>query len=442
MSDDAKKLKSLSASPIEDGGEGMGERGTHIFFGLCALLVVSFVVWSYYGTLDVVSAALGEVIPSTQVKHIQHLEGGIVRKILIREGDTVKKGQPLINLEPISSGADVEELNVRITSLTAEITRLQAEADGAKELVFPKGFAAAHPNLVKEARAYFKTRMSRMHNQLAGQREQISQQERKIDEVSARLKNNRQQLKLLEEQISISNELIKDQLSNRMQHLNLLKEASRLKGKIGEDAAGLRRAHAARKGDLNKLGAIRDAFREKVGEELEKKRREIDEYTNRQKKFEDSLDRTVLRSPVNGIVKSLYVATVGGVVGPGATVVDVVPGGDKLIIEAQLPTQDIGYVQPGQEALVMLASSDAVRFGNLKGQVIHVSPDAIENADGVPFYKVRITTEKGFFERNGVKYNLVPGVQVMCSIRTGQRSVLAYLTDPFLGSFQTALRER
>ena len=107
-----------------------------------------------------------------------------------------------------------------------------------------------------------------------------------------------------------------------------------------------------------------------------------------------------------------------------------------------MPTQDIGYVRPGQRALVMLASSDAIRFGSLKGDVIHVSPDAIENDDGMPFYKVRITIERDFFERNGVKYRLVPGVQVMCSIRTGQRSVLAYLTDPFLGSFQTALRER
>ncbi len=413
-----------------------------MFFGLCTLLVVSFFVWSAVGRLDVVSSAMGEVIPSTKVKQVQHLEGGIVSKILVREGDTVKKGQPLVNLEPVSSGADVDELKVRITTLRAEITRLEAEVRGYKPPVFPEDLVRDHPVLVKEALAFFKTRMNRMKNQMAGQREQISQQERMIDEVLARLKNNRQQLKLLDEQVAISNELLKSKLSNRMQHLNLLKEASRLKGRIGEDAAALRRVQAARKEALNKLGSLRNAFQEKIQEDLEKKRRSFKEYSNRQKKYEDSLERTVLRSPVDGIVKSLYVATIGGVVLPGATVADVVPAGDKLVIEAQLPTQDIGYVRPGQTALVMLASSDAIRFGNLKGTVIQVSPDAIENADGVPFYTIRITTEKDFFERNGVKYQLVPGVQVMCSIRTGQRSVLAYLTDPFLGSFQTALRER
>lgn len=378
----------------EDDGEFGGEGPTHFFFVLCALLVGAFFAWSYYGKLDVVSAAIGEVIPSTQVKHIQHLEGGIVREILVREGDQVKKGQPMVSLEPVSSGADVEELKVRITSLKVEIARLTAEAGGAKEPTFPADLVRGYPVLVKEARAYFKTRMNRIKNQLDGQRQQISQQARKIDEISARLKNNRHQKTLLDEQIAISKELLKERLSNRMQHLNLLKESSRLKGRIGEDAAGLRRTQAARKEAVNKLATIRATFREKIQEDLEKKRRSLEEYTNRQMKYADSLDRTILRSPVDGVVKTLFVATVGGVVAPGGTIADVVPGGDRLIIEAQLPTQDIGYVHVGQVALVMLASSDAVRFGNLKGEVLSISPDAIDSAQGPPFYKIRISTKE------------------------------------------------
>ena len=129
-------------------------------------------------------------------------------------------------------------------------------------------------------------------------------------------------------QIGISEQLLKEKLSNRMQHLNLLKEAAGLKGKIGEDKAGLRRITSARKEALNKLGSIGDAFREKAQEGLEKKRREFEEFSNRLRKYEDSLKRTVLRSPVDGVVKTLYVVTIGGVVGPGATVADVVPVGD------------------------------------------------------------------------------------------------------------------
>jgi adhesin transport system membrane fusion protein len=159
-------------------------------------------------------------------------------------------------------------------------------------------------------------------------------------------------------------------------------------------------------------------------------------------KFEDNLSRTVLRSPVNGVVKTLYVVTIGGVLKPGFTVVDIVPGGDRLIIEAKLPTQDIGYVRRGQQALVMLASADAMRFGNLTGKVVRVSPDTLVTNEGMPFYKVRIETEQDHFQRGKLKYQLFPGMQVMTNIQTGQRTVLEYIFDPFLRSFNDAMLER
>jgi len=418
---------------------------THLFFLLCTAFVVVFGAWSYYGKLDVVSTAVGEVIPSTQVKSVQHLEGGIVREILIREGDNVAKGQSLVSLEPTASGADVDELKTRITALTADVARLHAEANSHDMPTFSVELFRDHLELVNDTIAMFKTRRSRIKNQLAGQQEKITQRQEEIAEISSRIKNSRDRSKLLEEQISISEELMKDQLTNRMQHLELLKEAQRLKGNISEDRAAVSRVRAARKGAVNKLEAIRDSFHEKVREALEEKRRSLDEFSSRLRKFEDSLRRTVLRSPVDGVVKTLYVVTVGGVVSPGGTVVDIVPAGDRLIIEAKLPPQDIGYVHPGQTALVTLASSDAIRFSNLMGEVVNISPDTVETPDGRSYYKVRIATESEFFERqswNLMHYRLVPGVQVIASIRTGQRSVLAYLTDPFLNSARTAMRER
>ena len=227
-----------------------------------------------------------------------------------------------------------------------------------------------------------------------------------------------------------------------MLHLNLLKEAADLRGRIAEDGATLARLDAAIAGAEIRLQTIRHTSLEDVREELEEKRRSLKEYSNRIHKYRDSLQRTVLRSPVDGVVKTLYVSTVGGVVRPGDTVVEVVPAGDRLVVEARLPVQDIGYVHTGQTAMVRLASSDAVRFGSLAGRVVHVSPDSIETRDGVSFYRVRIEIEQDHFQRGSERYRLVPGVQVLCGIRTGERTVLAYLLDPFLGSLETALRER
>ena len=415
---------------------------THLFFLLSATMVAAFGLWAHYGRLDVVSTAVGEVIPSSQIKSVQHLEGGIVREIMVREGEAVKKGQPLVSLEPTSSGADVDELRVRMTSLELDVGRLEAEVSGADAPVFPERLIKEHADQMAESLALFMTRRSRLNNQLAGQYERISQEQEQIKESTARIENNTARLRLLSEQIKISEALMKDQLTNRMQHLDLLKESTALKGRINEDRGALRRTQSTLIEARTKLQTIHDTFQEKVQSELEQKRRSLEEYAGRARKFADSLSRTVLRSPVDGIIKSLYVFTVGGVLPPGGTVVDVVPGGDRMIIEARLPPQEIGYVSTGQKALVTLASSDATRFGHIEGSVINISPDTIQTQDGQSFYKVRIATERDYFEHAASRYRLVPGVQVMTSIRTGERSVLAYIADPFMASIRTAMRER
>lgn len=414
----------------------------HLFLLLCIGLVGAFGTWTVYGTLDVVSDALGEVVPSSQIKSIQHLEGGIVREIFVREGDHVALGQPLVSLEPTQSSADVQELSVRIASLRVDDVRLKAELTGASKLGFPEDLLEQHGDMVEQAIDLFNTRRSRVENQLAVQRQLVIQREEEINETTVRLENAKRSLLLLKEQIGISEELLKDELTNRMLHLNLLKEASELEGRIGEAVAALPRIDAARKEAKIKLAALRDSFQEEVRGELERKYRSLQELSNRMEKLEDNLRRTILRSPVDGIVKTLYVATEGGVVGPGTTVVDMVPEDDRLIIEAKLRPEDIGYVHPGQTATVKLASSDATRFGTLEGTVVQVSPDTIVSSDGIAYYKIRITTERDYFERRQARYNLVPGVQVVSSILIGQRSVLEYLLDPFISSLQAAMRER
>ncbi len=414
----------------------------HVFLLLCLALVCAFGAWAWFGRLDVVATATGSVIPSTQVKSVQHLKGGIVSKILVREGDRVAKGQPLVDLEPIRSGADVDELELRIAALRVDIARLAAEAADADTVDFPADLMKQRPKLVSRAKELFTTRRSRSANSVAGYTQQVTQRRRSAEEIAVAIQNNRERLGLLREQITISENLVKDQISNRMQHLTLLRKESELKGKIATDSKALPRVKAEIAEAKAAQAESRDSYFAEVREALDTRRRELEQTQKRLSKFADSLRRTVLRSPVDGVVKTLYVVTVGGVVGPGGTVADVVPAGDRLIIEARLPTQDVGYVHPGQPVLVRLASSDASRFGNIEGEVVHVSPDTVQTEDGTPFYKVRVATIADRFRRGDESYKLLPGVQVFCAIVTGQRSVFAYLLDPFLGAAQTALRER
>jgi len=418
------------------------KRGTHLFLGLCIAALLAFSIWANKAELDIVSVATGEVSPSTNVQSVDHLEGGIVRAILVKEGDRVSAGQPLIELEQTQSGADVQELKIRLRSLLADISRYNAELAGEDKPSFPPALVKAEPELIRQAIGLFETRKKRMLGQIRAQEDAIRQRELEIKEVQSRRASAEKSLKLITEQINISEKLLAQELTNRMLHLNLLKEAEDLRGRIDEAEAALPRLRAALGEARANMETIRASFREEAQTELDKVSREMDELSQRVRKVEDNLNRTTLRAPVDGIIKTLHVVSIGGVVRAGTTVVDIVPADDRLIIEAQLPPQDIGYVRAGQHAKVTLASGDAAKFGDLSGTVVRVSPDTLVTEEGRPFYKVRITTEKSYFEDGKLRYDLFPGMQVIASIQTGSRTVMEYILDPLVGRMQDALRER
>ena len=422
-------------------------RAARMFFYLCGALVLSFTVWACFFELDVVSEAEGEVIPSTKVKRVQHLEGGIIMEILVKEGDQVKQEQELLVLESTASDSSKEEVEVRMASLRAEIIRIQAELQDLPEPVFPPDLLTRHKDMVDQATKLFLARRTRLNNELGSQREDIKQKEQLINEVSARVRNNRRSLEILRQQIAISADLLKDQLTTKYKHLSFLQEESNLMSRIEEDGSALKRAEAGLASEREKLTKLTSLFKETAREDLRKASRELEEFTQRLRKYSDTLERMIIRSPVDGVVKTLYVVNVGEVVRPGTTIMDIVPAGDRLVVEAHLPVRDIGYVQVGQKAVVKLASRDASRYGSLDGWVLNISPDAVTTAGASAagpsktYYRVLVMTASDHFERGHNRYNLYPGVQVTAGIHVGQRTIMEYLLEPFLQTFGYALHE-
>jgi membrane fusion protein, adhesin transport system len=409
---------------------------------LCFVMVVSFGIWASNSKLDIVSMAMGAVAPSSQVKTVQHLEGGIVLQILVSAGDEVTSEQPLVVLEPTASGADVAELQVRLTALQADISRFDALFRGLEQPTYSRELLDSHAIIVDQSRQRFDAQTRRHESEMDKQRETVVQRDQEIAEIASRINSSRASLDLVNEQVSISSQLLIEGLTNNFKHLDLVKEKTNLVGDIETGRLSLARAKTAKKEAGAQLYAIQSVFMDDNQRALDDARRTYDELYQRIQKYEDSLARTVVRSPVDGIVKVLHLATIGGVIRPGDAIADIVPGADRLIIDAELPTQDIGYVAIGQPATIKLTSADAARFGNLYGKVIHVSPDTLENAEGQPYYKVRIETEKAYFERGLQRYNLFPGMQVMASIQTGTRTVMRYIFDPLLGNLGNAMQER
>ncbi|MFZ5799372.1 MAG: HlyD family type I secretion periplasmic adaptor subunit [Desulfobulbus sp.] len=414
----------------------------HLLFALLSAACLGFVVWAAVGRLDIVSTANGKVIPSSQVKHIQHLEGGIVSEIAVREGESVKEGQTLAVLEQTASGSDVAELQARIVSLRFDVHRLAAENEARDDLAIPEDLAAAYPEQARQQLDLFQARRSQYRSEIAAQEQLIRQKEQDIVLVRARLNSSRAALALLRQQLDISENLLAESLTTRYKHLELQRQATELESAIGQDRAAVERAEAAVKETRRKLEETEHGYLSLVGKELKEAREQLEELSSRIRKYDDSLQRRVIRSPVDGIVKTLHIVTRGGVVTPGMTIMDIVPAGDKLVIEAHLPIGDVGFVSRGQQALIQIASPDARRFGKLEGTVTHVSPDAFTTDEGKMYYTVRIDTEQDRFEKNGQAYMLYPGVLVQVFIHIGRRSVLAYLLDPFLVTLDNSLQER
>jgi len=402
-----------------------------------AICVLAFFLWSALFPLDMVSSAQGEVIPASQVKMIQHLEGGIVSEIYVKEGERVTREQPLVALESTAFSADAGESRMRIGGLMAEVLRLQAEAAGHAKLIIPSDVP---PQMAQEAQALFASRRANIQASLRTQQEVISQREHAIREISARITNTHHALRLIREQVAISDKLLKEEITSRMEHLALQREESSLKSRLEEDQAMIKRLEASIAESRAQLVAIQQGYMQQVNGDLARAGRELSEVQQRIGKQTDSERRAVLRAPVDGVVKVIHVATQGGVVQPGQTVVEIVPSGDMLVVEAQLPVQEIGYVREGQHAAVRLSSSDAGRFGKLDGKVVHISPDSITTDKGA-FYKVRVETQKDRFRQGGSEYRLVPGVRVDVAIVTGDRTVLGYLLAPFTAGAGNALQE-
>ncbi|MBT8355545.1 MAG: HlyD family type I secretion periplasmic adaptor subunit [Desulfofustis sp.] len=415
---------------------------THLLFVLCIVLCGSFIYWATVAKLDIVSVAPGRVAPSGRIKEVQHLEGGIIEEILVEEGDAVKEGDTLLVLQGISSDATVGELEVRIAALRVELLRLEAMSRCEKSFAMPEDLNKSYPALVDQGRLLFEAKIQRYEAGLAARNETIAQRTRDIEQIKERMAGNRENLELLRKQIAISEKLILDKLTTEYEHLQFLREEAALKSALLEDKSNLAKAQSAlREAEDNKVH-YDNSFRVEVQEKRTKAQQELSEFSHRMKKFNDNLRRTSIKAPVDGIVKTLYVDTRGGVVAPGRTILDIVPTGDSLIVEAQLSIEDITSVKPGQDAVVKLASRNARRVGKISGQVVHISPDAMATEQGLTYYATRIKTNKDYFIWGEEHYQLIPGMGVAVFIHTGKRTVLEYLLDPFLESLSQGFKEK
>ena len=385
------------------------------FYALAAFGFV-MILWSVLFEIDIISNAEGQIIPLGEVKTIQHLEGGIIDQILVKESELVKKGQPLVILAATASEVEVDEVKVQIDAQIIKSIRIEAEINDFDIPIFPDKLVNERPDLVNKSMELFISKRDKYNGD--------------INEIEAVIEQHQTSVDILLRQAEMSSQLLEEKVTNEYAHLNVLKELNAAKGQLEES--------------IEKKENITNDFVQNARNELQVAQRDLSELNETIKALNDNLDRTSINAPVEGIVKNLFFVTEGGVIRPGEAILDLVPTRDSLIVEARLQDSDIGFVQVGQSAVVKLSSADSVNFGQLNGIVTQISPDTEEdeNDNRIVFYKILLETDKNYFESNDKIYQLVPGVKVNASIHIGQRTVANYLLSPFIDSMDGTFQER
>ena len=404
-------------------------------------LLTAFLLWSFFFTLDIASHSVGEVTTSGQTKLVQHLEGGIVRRILVREGQSVSAGEPLAEVERVAAESDMREIEAQLGALQIKEIRLDAQLRKMPDFVVPEALVRRFPGQVETARALFLAQKLRLDNSYEAQSQKIAQRNAEQGELVARRLHTTKKLQLLMQQIEISKKLLAEGLANRYEHLNLLKEEELARGTLNEIESSLRRVQAAQRQEGASLRSMDSGDDEVFQKDLADTRRQIAELQERMLKFSDTQERLVVRSPIDGVIMTLHVVTEGGVVQPGGTLMTLVPANEPLLVEAQLPVGDIGMVRVGQDVRIQLVSSVARGFQPISGKVSYISPDSVLDERKVPYYRVRIEPQSSAFMHRGTRYPLMPGVPVSVAILTGERSLFHYLAAPITDGMNVALTE-
>jgi len=405
------------------------------------LILLGF-VWSNFAKLDEVAVAPGEVIPLGNSKIIQHLEGGIIQDLFIKEGDVVRAGQTLLQLDLGSGGANIQELQARQDSEMLTRARLEAEANGAETPDFPQDVAARAPEQANAQLQAFNARKRQLSAGLAILEELVKQRKLEVQELEAKLRAVTNNLERTRERFKISEDLLASGLTSRVDHLQLGAELESQQGELQTIQASIPRARAAVSEAQQRVREDEVRFRREAQDALNQTVPAIRRIRELLNKAQEQGVRAEIKSPIDGVIINLAFSAVGNVVKPGEPIMEIVPTGENLVVESRLRPTDRGYVAEGQRALIKISTYDYSRYGGLEGRVTLVAADTSTDEKGMPYFRVVVQPEKTYLGRTRGMLPIMPGMEATVDINTGQKTVMDYLIKPVLKLKDEAFRER
>ncbi|HCH1565360.1 hemolysin secretion protein D [Vibrio parahaemolyticus] len=423
------------------------------------LFFVAAIGWASWAQIDQVTVGQGKVIPSSQIQVVQNLEGGLVKEILVKEGQLVKKGQQLLLIDDTRFRSDYREREQQVANLTASVLQLSASINSVAvnrdfniqdweksvvldygKLTFPPVLEETQPQLTKRQKAEYREDLDNLRNQLSVIDQQVEQKQQDLVEIEARVRNLRQSYQYAKKELDITQPLADEGVVPRIELLKLQRQVNDTRREMTSSELKIPVIKSAIKESMLNRIDVALKFRSEQQEKLNNAQDQLSALVESAVGLEDRVNRTVVVSPVTGKIKTLNVNTVGGVIQPGMDIVEIVPTEDTLLVEAKIAPKDIAFLRPNLNAIVKFTAYDFTKYGGLVGELEHISADTTQDEEGNSFYIVRVRTEKTSFGQDA-DLPIIPGMTASVDIITGKRTVLEYLLKPILSAKTNALKE-
>ncbi len=432
------QLRHLGASVM------LEETGTPALVRMSLLAVVAivaaFVGWAAVAEIDEVAHTTGSVVPSGRVQKIQHLEGGIVAEILVDEGTLVEPGQVLLRLDPAHAVAEMEQMRARAAALALHQERLGAfgtDRDPDFSFVRPE-----HQPLADAQRTIHEIAVAARSSRARVLHEQIEQREAELAVLAEQETTLQRQAALLGEELAMREELFRKNLSSKIVLLDVQRRVSEVEGALAALRSDRQRLISALAEARDRLSELDTELKREALTEMGRVTNEIAEVREALARHSDRVRRLAISAPVAGVVKGLAVRTIGGVVQPGETLMEIIRVSDELIVETRISPRDVGHVAVGRPVTVKVSAFDFARYGSVAGVLEDVSASTFLDEHERPYYKGFVRLSQPHVGDDPERHRILPGMTVQADIDTGSKTLLQYLLKPVYASMDAAFRER
>lgn len=408
-----------------------------LLYGILAILAVAL-VWACFAKVDEVTRGEGRVIPSSQVQIIQSLDGGIVSEILIKEGDVVKVGTPLIKIDETRAVSSLRENKGQYLALLAKQARLSALAMGGA-FNPPAEVKTETPQVYEQEYALYHASREELASIVSIARAQMEQREKELLELLSKKEFAEKTYESANKELAANKPLLASGAVSEIDILKLEREATRARGEIEQAKAQISRVQTSISEARRKITESEQSFRSKVRTELNETTAKLNSLTETSVALSDKVKQATLKSPVNGKVSRLFFNTVGGVIQPGKEVLELVPTDDTLVIETKVQIKDIAFLRPQQPAIVKLTAYDYTIYGTLNAVVESIAANSTVDDKGNAYYLVRVRTLQTSI---GQGLPIIPGMVAQVDVLTGKKTILSYLLKPVLKAKSYAFSER